>query len=331
MIKKENIFLALCTLIFLLFFSTLIFHFNIVIAPVIAFVIGIIIRSIFKKNYLIIFSFLFPLISGFAFFENHGMPLNYLLLPLILLSGVYICDIFIDRENALKILKNIDLHYFLLLIIVSISFLFLMLRWSNLTLSLSALFKNIPISPQQHISFAIIFPLLFISLFFISYLFYLYLKKEKNREKIIVAFLFGHSISIIVAFFQIFFKLELFLGHKPFNGLASDASSFGFLSSIAFLLAFYLIVKKKNRIFGYIFMIISFFGIIHSQTRTALIPVFFVLLYFFIKLSWKKKLLLFVLILFFFMNFLYYYYNSDLNVKLIFVKEIENSFWNSLS
>ncbi len=77
-------------------------------------------------------------------------------------------------------------------------------------------------------------------------------------------------------------------------------------------------------------MIISFFGIIHSQTRTALIPIFFVLLYFFIKLSWKKKLLVFVLILFFFMNFLYYYYNSDLNVKLRFVNEIENSFWDSL-
>lgn len=202
--KKTYLFILFTS--FLLYITTLIFHFNIVIAPVIAFVIGIIIRSIFKKNYLIVFSFLFPLISGFAFFENHGMPLNYLLLPLILLSGVYICDIFIDIENALKILKNIDLHYFLLLIIVSISFLFLMLRWSNLTLSISALFKNIPISPQQRVSFAIIFPLLFISLFFISYLFYLYLKREKNKERIIVAFLFGHSISIIVAFFAIFIE-----------------------------------------------------------------------------------------------------------------------------
>jgi len=30
------------------------------------------------------------------------------------------------------------------------------------------------------------------------------------------------------------------------------------------------------------------------------------------------------------MNFLYYYYSSDLNVKLRFVKEIENTFWSSL-
>ena len=330
MIKKEKIFLALCILVFLFFFYILIFHFNIVIAPVIAFVVGIIIRSMFKKNYLVIFSFLFPVVSGFASFESHGMPLNYLLLPLILLSGMYICEIFIDRENALKILKNINLHYFLLLIIIFMSFLFLMLRWSNLTLSLSALFKNTPINPQQHISFAIIFPLMFISLFFISYLFYLYLKREKNRERIIIAFLFGHSISIFVLFLQKYFQLKLFLGHSPFNGLAADASSFGFLNSIAFLLAFYIVIKYKKRILGYVFLIISLFGIIHSQTRTALIPVFFILLYFFIKLSWKKKLLVFVLILFFFMNFLYYYYSSDLNVKLRFVNEIENTFWDSL-
>jgi len=328
-VQKGKMFLALSGLVIILLLSILIFHFDIIIVPVIAFVVGIIIRYIFKKNYLIVFSFLFPVLSGFASFENHGMPLNYLLLPLILLVGIYVGEIFLDRENALNILKNINLLYFLLLIIIFISFLFLMLRWSNLTLSLSALFKNTPISPQQHISFAIIFPLMFISLFFISYLFYLYLKREKNREKIIVAFLFGHSISIFVLFLQKYFHVKLFLGHKAFNGLASDASSFGFLNSIAFLLAFYLIVKKKNRIFGYIFMIISFFGIIHSQTRTALIPIFFILLYFFIKLSWKKKLLLFVLILFFFINFLYYYYNSDLNVKLRFVNEIENSFWNS--
>jgi hypothetical protein len=67
-------------------------------------------------RFILIFTFLIPIISGFAFFENNGMPLNYLMLPLLLLMGIFITDIFILRKKALLILEEINIHYLFFLI-----------------------------------------------------------------------------------------------------------------------------------------------------------------------------------------------------------------------
>ena len=87
-ITKEKIFFSLTVLLFLLFLAVLFFNFHILITTSITFLGGLLIRLIFKNNYMVVFGFIFPVISGFASFENRGLPLNYLLLPLILLMGI---------------------------------------------------------------------------------------------------------------------------------------------------------------------------------------------------------------------------------------------------
>ena len=327
---KKTVFMFLFGVFFLSYFFTLIFHFNIIISPILALFCGLLIRLIFREKYLPIFTALFPIASGFASFENHGMPLNYLLLPLLLLVGIYIGEFILDRKKALSLLDNINAVYFVFLLILLISFIFLILRWSNLTVDLSAFFKNTQVSPQNRLSFAIFFPLLYINLFFISYIFRLYILKEGNRIKLFLYFLFGFSVTAFFSFLQKFAGIKTFLGHNVANGLATDASAFGFLSSIAFLLAFFLIYKYEYTKIGAIYMLISFFSILFSQTRIGFIAIVFILLFVFFKLKLKKKFLLILIVLILFVNIIYYINGSNLKYKFTLINEIEGTFWDSL-
>jgi hypothetical protein len=169
-----------------------------------------------------------------------------------------------------------------------------------------------------------------ISIFFISYLFYLYLREEKKKSLLIKSFLLGQTVSILVSLLQKYFGLKLFFGVKPFNGLASHTVPLGFLSSIAFLLAFYTVSRNRKNLVGYLFLVTSFIGIIHSTTRTAFITIVFVLIYFFVKVNWKKKLLIVLVIVLLCINFLYYGRGFDIDKQFKFVNDIEHFFWKSI-
>jgi len=307
-IKNKKIFLFSSLLVFLIYLFTLIFNFKICFLPLIFLLLGFAIRFIFRSNYLIVFSFLIPVISSFAFFENKGFPFNYLLLPLIMFVGIYIGEFFINKNRAFNILNNLDKYYQLFLLIILISFIFVILKWSNLTIASFSFFKDTPVSPNNiRLSFGIMFPIIYLALFNISYIYFLYLKNIEVKRKIIIAFLFGHSVSIIFSYFQNFLKIKIFFANE-YNGFASDASSFGFLSSISLLLSVYIISKYKDKFYGILFVFISLLGIVNSQSRVGLIAVLFLIFLCFLRLEKKLKIVLLLILLvgvFVFINFIF--------------------------
>jgi len=328
---KEKTVQIISGFVFISYFITLIFHMDIIITPFLVLSFGLAIRLIFKEQFIYVFCFLFPLMSGFASFENHDMPLNYLLLPIILLMGIFLGELILNRKKALSVGENINIFYLVFLLIILFSFIFLILRWLNFFNPSLAFFKDTPVCPQSRLSFAIIFPLLFINLFYISYIFRFYLTKDKNQVKLLKAFLLGFSITALVSLFQNYANLKLFLGHNYGNGLTSDATSFGFLSSAAFLLSFYLIYKYRLKTSGAIFIIISSISILISGTKVGLIAIAFVLLFVFFTMNWKKKILFGLLLLLLLVNFIYYYHGTGLYNKLSFVRDSENFFWEIIS
>ena len=150
----------------ILVFSIFLFHFNFVVLPLSCFLLGILLRAVLKKNYLLVFTFLIPILPACAFFAKSGFPNNYFILPLLILAGIVIADIIINKEFLGAGKELVPRLYIYYLLILSISFIFVMLRWSNLTLSPLALFRDTPIAPTgQHLSFAIIFPVVELALY----------------------------------------------------------------------------------------------------------------------------------------------------------------------
>ena len=214
------------------------------------------------------------------------------MLPIVLLAGVVIGELFINRQKIFQLVAYLNKYYLLLLLFISISVVFAILRWSNLTLSSIAAFANTPVAPPDiRFSFGIIFPLIYLLVFFISPFYFLYLREIENKSRIVNAFLLGHSVSILFSLIQNLFKVKLFLW-KPCNGLASDNSSFGFLSATALLLSAYVFFKYAEKRKGIFFCLISLLGILNSHSRLGLIAIFFTLFYFLFKLK-KRELIVF--------------------------------------
>ena len=161
-----------------------------------------------------------------------------------------------------------------------------MLRWSNLTLSPLAFFKDTPIAPTgQRLSFGIIFPVVELALFALSPLYFLFLRRSTDLRRILIAFLFGQSLSIFYSLFQ---RLQ---GKDPMqivlNGFASDPTAFGFLSALAILLSWYLYSQYAEKWLGLLFTVVSLIGILNSATRVGLFAIV-AALFFFIFFSRRK-------------------------------------------
>lgn len=285
----QYIYLSAMILVFAIFF----FHFGFVIFPLLCVLLGILLRIILKKNHLLVFSFLIPILPAFAGFISSGFPKNYLLLPLFVLIGIVIADSIINKEFFAAGKEAIPRHYIYYLLILSISFIFVILRWSNLTLSSLAFFKDTPIAPTgQRISFGIIFPVVELALFSLSPLYYLLLKRQPDLRRILIALLSGQSLSIFCSLFQ---RLQ---GKKTYqlliSGLSSDPTAFGFLSALAILLSWYLHSHYNYKKMGILFAFISLLGILNSATRIGLLAV--ILVFFLFIFSAKKKVLSFFLI-----------------------------------
>jgi hypothetical protein len=275
----------------ILVYAIFLFHFGFVIFPLLFTLLGILLRTIFKKNYLLVFSLLIPILPAFAGFNSGGFPYNYFILPLFVLTGIVISDSIINKEFLAAGKETIPRHYIYYLLILSISFIFVILRWSNLTLSPLAFFKDTPITPSgQRISFGIIFPVVELALFSLSPLYYLLLRREADLRPILIAFLSGQSLSIFYSLLQ---QLQAnVFPETVLRGMASDSTAFGFLSALGLLLAWYLYCHYAEKWWGFFFIFVSLIGIVNSATRIGFFAV--ILVFFLFILSGRKKIFSFI-------------------------------------
>jgi|GEM_PF-1069831 len=255
----------------ILVLSIFLFHFGFVVLPLLCLLLGILLRAIFKKKYLLVFSFLIPILPAFAGFIGSGFPPNYFILPLLVLTGIVIVDSIINKEFLAAGKETIPRHYIYYLLILFISFIFVMLRWSNILLSKMAFLKNTPVDISgERLSFAIIFPILELALFVLSVPYFVFCQSSLNKNKFVVAFLSGQGVSVLFALGQYALNKPIITFANRVTGLASDPTAFGMLCAISFIMAWYLARKESFKI-AYFFVVVFLIGIIISATRVAFI------------------------------------------------------------
>ncbi len=223
--------------------------------PVILLISGFIIAILFKEKKIEIFLFLLPLTGALPSFFNIGYPHNYLSAPIFLFSGILIANLLKNRERLSKGEENWEVFYKYFLWIITISVIFVFLRWSNLFLSLKAFFKDTPVSVNNlRLSFAAIFPLLTILLFSAIPVFYKILKEDR-KTRYLYYLSSGYIISVLIALIQKFvnpfFYVARFGNSDWFkyqkNGGFCDQNSFAFFSGILFLMTIYKITKEDEK------------------------------------------------------------------------------------
>jgi len=285
---KNRSYLFLSFISFLLLSFVLFFHFRIIWMPATCLLLGILARIIFKGRSLEVFSFFIPVLPAFAILENKGFPLHYLLLPLFFLVGITAGEFAAGKGRSSWPLPELPRGYVPFLLLLGISFLFLLLRWSNLTLSPLAFLHDTPVAPTgQRLSFGIILPAVEFALFALSPFYYLLLRRADDPRRILVAFLCGQSLSIVWSFIQRWQGT----GARGFliSGLASDATAFGFLCALAILMAWYLHARCAEKRLGFLFTVVSLAGILNSSTRVGLFAIVAAVLLF--TFSSRKRIL----------------------------------------
>ncbi|UCH94983.1 MAG: O-antigen ligase family protein [Candidatus Aminicenantes bacterium] len=266
----------------------IVFHLDFWVIPVVFFVIGLVSALLNQQFSLFLFVFLFPFINSSPALFNTEYPFNYLAPALFLLSGM----VFATLVNHIKNKKAGDTEpafvldkgfypYYLFLVLLFISAIFVFLRWSNITLSsTAAVGADIPVAPDhplspdiQRLSFGSVFPVVSLFIYFISPYIFFYVKKIKPPGKMVFKWMsYGFYVSIAFAIFQKISGRSLIsdrLGKelKQFYGGFSDFNAFGFFSGVMFLWSTYEI-KNKNPL-GFVTFVISLVGTMLSGSRTA--------------------------------------------------------------
>ncbi len=265
----------------------IVFHLDFWVLPGILFAIGLAAALVNREFSLYLFVFLFPFINSSPALFDTGYPFNYLAPALFLLSGMAIASLVnhiknsrTGKETSLPMDKEFY-PYYLFLVLLFISAVFVFLRWSNITLNSTAaqgadtpVAPGHPLSPDiQRLSFGSIFPVVTLFIYFISPHIFFYVKKIKPEEKKVFQWLsYGFYVSIALAILQKISGRSLIsdrLGKelKQFYGGFSDFNAFGFFSGVMFLWSTYEI-KNKNPL-GFASLAISLVGTILSGSRTA--------------------------------------------------------------
>ncbi len=300
--KVNRLFYFFSILVIVIAFAKIVFHLHFWIIPIVFFAVGLVSTFWNHKLSLYLFLFLFPFINASPGLFDTQFPYNYMAVPLFLLSGIvfaFIIQAFVSRSqksgmkkpNLLEEYLDKDFFpYYLFLLILFISFVFVLLRWSNVTLSSSAAVgADIPVSPpapgltsstnnpmiwnEQRISFASIFPVVSLFIYFISPFIFFYIKKQKPEEGRSFTWIsYGFFVSVGIAIAQKISNYSLIsdrLGKefKQFYGGFSDFNAFGFFSGVMFLWATYEI-KKKNSL-GFVTFLAALAGGILSGSRTV--------------------------------------------------------------
>ncbi|MCP5104383.1 MAG: hypothetical protein GY950_13425, partial [bacterium] len=278
--KVNRLFCFLSLLVIVTAFAQIVFHLHFWVLPSVFFAAGLAVTLWNRKYSLFLFLFLFPFINASPALFDTGLPFNYLAVPLFLLSGIVVAGVIRkatrteERDAAEEYLDKDFYSYYFFLIFVLISAIFVFSRWSNITCgTIDAVGADTPVSPGgQRISFASIFPVVSLFIYFISPYIFFYVKKVNLKEKTVFSWLsYGFFVSVGIAVIQSISGRSLIsdrLGKElsQFYGGFSDFNAFGFFSGVMFLWSTYEI-RKKN-IVGYITFAASLGGGILSGSRT---------------------------------------------------------------
>jgi len=285
--------------------------------PIVFILLGLITYLLNSRMSLYFFVFLLPIITAFPYFDPNGFPYNYMAVVLFYLSGIIIASII--KKEKIDFNYSWSIYYLFFLIIVWISSFFVFLKWSNITFSSLAFFKDTLVEPGgTRISFASIFPILTLLLFSVSPYIVVLLKKNRILEKKLFVFLLpGYCISVLISLYQMFvdpyflkMKMKTWVNEADqFSGGFSDFNSLGFFSGIMFLSFVIFLINYLNKngnksnsfkktsfyITGIIF---SITGIFVSGSRTAFIFIISSMFLFFFSRQVNKRLKLIALIVF---------------------------------
>ncbi|MGD2092996.1 MAG: O-antigen ligase family protein [Candidatus Aminicenantes bacterium] len=273
--------------VFIIAVIKIVFHLGFWVLPLVFFAVGLAAALVNRQFSLYLFVFLFPFINSSPAIFNTEYPFNYLAPALFLLSGMTTA-LLVDHirnpktgEEPAMVLDKGFYPYYLFLVVLIISAVFVFLRWSNIFLSsTSALGADTPVAPDhpfspdiQRLSFGSVFPVVSLFIYFISPYIFFYVKKIKPMEKVVFQWLScGFYVSIALAILQKISGRSMIsdrLGKelKQFYGGFSDFNAFGFFSGVMFLWSTYEI-KNKNPL-GFATFVISLLGTILSGSRTA--------------------------------------------------------------
>ncbi len=325
--KKEYAFMFFMLLSLLLAVYKIIIHLHYFRLPLFFFALGLISYLINPRKSLYLFLFLLPLVNSAPDFFSKGHPFNYIGITLFYLSGMVIA-----AQSAARLRKekaaSFDFKwagpYLLFLVILWVSALFLILRWSNITLSPLAFLKDTPVTPSgELLSFATIFPVAALFLFSTTPYILVLIKHNRLEEtRVFKMLLGGYTISFAVGLYQKFvdpdFMAIRWWGEKleQYNGGFSDFNAFGFFSGAMFLYQVIALLnyvktlapgKTGKRLLNLDFislvfgLLVTLAGIFLSGCRTAFIFILFAAVYLLfsrrIKLRYKLVSLALVAIL----------------------------------
>lgn len=270
-LKKENGFLFFMLLSFVLAVYKIIIQLEFIPLPVFFFILGLTSYRLNAKKSLYLFLFLLPIINALPDFFFNGYPFNYMGIALFYLTGIFISARFWkggsakaagtgtkDEDNP-EVNNDLSFDfkwagpYYLFLIILWVSALFVLLRWSNITLPSLAFWKDTPVTPSgELVSFASIFPVVTLFLFSTApYILVLIRNHRLEETKVFNALVSGYTISFAIGLFQKFIDPDFMAigwwGEKlnQYNGGFSDFNAFGFFSGALF---FYLVIAVVNRV-----------------------------------------------------------------------------------
>ncbi len=265
--------------------------------PVFFFVIGLAVALRDHQFAIFSFVFLFPFINASPALFYNGYPFNYMAAPLFLLGGIVVANVvqrLREKDGSAAGVTSgemLDKHffpYYIFLGVLLVSTIFVLLRWSNITVEgVGAIGADTPTAPpapdiavepnikwrEQRISFATIFPVVSLFIYFISpYIFFFIRKVKPDAQKLFAWLSYGFYISVGLAVVQKISGQSLIsdrLGKdfKQFYGGFSDFNAFGFFSGVMFLWATYEI--KKKSLIGYVTLVVGLTGGILSGSRTV--------------------------------------------------------------
>jgi len=239
--KKPDPFVAWAFAAAALFFSIVVLHLRFVALPLFFLALGFVSYLWSGRKALLLFLFLLPLASSTPDLFFNGYPFNYLGIPLFHLVGIF-CASRLKKERPPTIFPG-RRSYLLFLALLSISVLFVFLRWSNLGLPALAFLHDTPVAPSlERLSFACIFPAVTLALFSLApWAAFLLRHLRFSREDIFVPLKAGFSLSVLLALAQKWIAPDLLAqswwGTKmgQVNGGFSDFNAFGFFAGAMFL------------------------------------------------------------------------------------------------
>ncbi len=300
--NTNRIFCIVTFLVAMLAAAKIVFHLSIWFVPLIFFSAGLTASAIKPKYGFYLFLFLLPFINSTPGLENAEYAFNSIAPSLFLLLGIALVPLLRDivkpgGPDRLPVFRGPEGYYLVFLLFLLLSAAFLFLRWSNVTVpGLAAFGSDTQVSPgvrSQRISFATIFPVITLFLYFMSPYAMAIARKIKAPEKQVFSWLsYGLYLSVAIAVYQWITGSSLIsdrLGKefKQFNGGGSDFNSFGFFCGVMFIWSTYEI-KKKNPT-GYLTFFISLAGGILSGSRSVFIFVVMGLIHLLLAFKKDKK------------------------------------------